>query len=547
MAKQTLKYGFNSIVVIVSFALILAVFNYFSFRYFKRVDITSEKAYTITESSKKILAKLKDTVRVKVYMSEKLPPNLLEIKRDIVDLLEEYSVYSKGKLRVEFIDPSDNKEVEESLAAKGIQKHSITVLEKEKLESSAIYLSAVVEFGDKSETIPLIQSQTLEYDMTSALLKVTADKEKGVGILFNAPEDDKDYLENYTVLQEFMQKTYSLRKIETRMLENELKTLETLIIVGPQDFKDRELFLIDQFVMHGGKLIVLMDTVKFAKNSMMPSKKIPNLNQLLEHYGVKVNDDLVLEHDMRGQAMAAFNMGYMAVQMPYPFYIKILPGGYDKKHPVVSRLSEVIMPWASSLTFSDKLPKEIEKTELISSSKTATHQTDNFDINPQKRYNVQKESDLKQYTLAGILSGKFTSYYKGKEEPKTEGEQPQQKNSPPKLDEAEKPSQIVVVGNSRFAEDRRCFQQTYGGLAIGDNAKFLLNAVDWTTMGDELINIRTRQIEARPLKEISDSARGAYKFFGTFGISLIVVVMGVLRIFIKRVRRERLEGVYLNK
>lgn len=546
MAKQIVKYGLNSLIVIISFCLILAVINFFSYRHFKRLDITAEKAYTITNSTKKILSRLKDDIRLKVYISEKLPPNLMLVKRDIVDLLEEYHIYSKGKIKIEFVDPTDNQELENKLMMQGIQKIPVTILEKEKLESTAVYLSLIVEYLDKSEVIPIIQADTIEYDLSSAIMKVLSDKERTLGILFNPAEDEKEYEENYYVLQEYLRKNYRLMKLDSKGIEYSLKNLDTLIVFSQKDFTERELYLIDQFILHGGKLIALVDTVKFGKGTMMPSKQSSNFVKLLENYGVKVNEDLVFEYDQRGRAMASFNMGYMALTLPYPFYIKILPIGYDKKHPVVTRLSDVVMPWPSSISFSENLPSDVEKSEIIKTTPTADHQTDNFDINPQKRYAPAKKEDMKQFTLAAVVSGNFSSFFKDKEIPKAEtveGAPPREDNTP-KIDKSEKPTQILVVGNTRFAEDRRCYQQTYGGLAVGDNGKLLLNAIDWMTMGEELITIRTRQVEARPLKELSDSQRTAYRFLGTFGISLIVVILGILRIFIKRAKRRKQEIMY---
>ena len=549
MPKQTVKYGMNFLVIVLSFLVILAVVNYFSYSHFKRLDLTENKSYTITDSTKKILSNLKDNVSIKAYFSETLPPNVATLKKDIIDLLQEYSAYSKGKLRIEFIDPTGNEQIESKLMMQGIQKIPVKILENEKLEITNVYLSLMVEYLDKSQVIPFVQAENLEYDLSGAILKVLADKEQKIAVLFNPDESEKDFEENYSVLQEYLRKQCSITKIDTKMMEYGLREIDTLIIVGPKDFTERELYLIDQFVMRGGRLIALVDSIKLAKGTMMPLKKNPNIIKLLDNYGVKVNEDLVLEYNQRARGMASFNMGYMAVTLPYPFYVKILPGGYSKNHPIVSRLTEVVMPWASSISFKDPLPIGIEKVELLKTSDSADHQTDNFDINPQKRFAPQKKEDLKQFILAGILSGKFMSYFKDKEIPARSSEaegQPPQKDATPKIESAEKPAQILVVGNSRFAEDRRCFQQTFSGFAISNNGKLFLNAVDWMTVGGELINIRTREIEARPLRELSDSQMKTYRFFGTFGISAIVIVLSFVRIFLKRSRRKKLEGIYIS-
>ena len=106
MKLKKLRYGTNYILMTLLLAAILAVINVMSYRHFLRADLTDNRQYTISESTKKVLAGLDDVVNIKVYFSRKLPPYLTTLTDQIKDLLDEYRTYARGKLNIEFIDPA---------------------------------------------------------------------------------------------------------------------------------------------------------------------------------------------------------------------------------------------------------------------------------------------------------------------------------------------------------------------------------------------------------------------------------------------------------
>jgi ABC-type uncharacterized transport system involved in gliding motility auxiliary subunit len=142
--------------------------------------------------------------------------------------------------------------------------------------------------------------------------------------------------------------------------------------------------------------------------------------------------------------------------------------------------------------------------------------------------------------LASAVSGKFTSFYQGKEIPKEEKLEDEKNPRPPTPEKetvSESPeTQILVVGNARFIQDRTAWQ-------FPGNLVFMMNGVDWLTLGNELISIRTRQVIDRPIVELSDAKKATVRFLNIFAVSVLVVLFGIVRIFFKRRKRRYYESI----
>ena len=143
------------------------------------------------------------------------------------------------------------------------------------------------------------------------------------------------------------------------------------------------------------------------------------------------------------------------------------------------------------------------------------------------------------------LSGKFKSFYAGKEIPKVESSDEESTSSPPPDDSAretitESPeAQIIVIGNSNFASNGILMQLPRGQ----SNMIFFQNIVDWLTLGDELINIRSREVTDRPLKEnLSEATKGLVQFICVLGVPIIIFVFGIVRFFLRKRAKKLFEA-----
>lgn len=540
--SKTLKYGSSSVIFILVILGILALVNFLSERYFARADLTENNIYTISQSTKEILKELDDIINIRVYFSEN-PPQVAKIRREIRDMLDEYSAFSRGNLMIDFIDPADDEDLKQKLRFMGIPEIQVNVYEKDKAEVAKVYMGIAILYEDKKEALPVVQgTYNLEYDLTSAILKVSSGETKTLGFLTGHDEADIDG-QGYEQLNEELRKQYDVKKVDLKKNDSALKDIDTLIVAGPKEtISVREKYLIDQFLMRGGRAVFLIDPVKMQEGTLQATPLATGLNDMFESYGVKLGNNLVLD---RSNTHASFRSGFMTYSLPYPYWPKVIKKNLSDEHVITNQLESIVLPWVSSLEITAAIGSSQSKedtesgevpvmaVELAKSTQYAWSAQSPYDLNPQKQH---RPSNTKQFTLAVALSGNFKSFYADKAIPQVEPDE----NSEPdtvksvsdeeKITESQEPTQIVVVGNSRF---------------IQQSGTFFINSIEWMTLGDKLISIRSRAVTDRPLKEIGSGGRTLVKFIGTFLIPILVVIFGLMRFYLRR-RAKRLYESYGN-
>lgn len=545
MSLKKVRYGTNYIALIVILAAILGVINVLSYRHFLRADLTENKQYTISESTKKVLTGLDDIVNIKVYFSKKLPPYLTTLTDQVQDLLEEYRTYAKGNLNIEFVDPASDPAMEQRLRFMGIPQVRLNVIERDQAQFTNVYLGMAILYGDNKEVIPAItDTSNFEYDLTSKILRVTSTEVKTIGFLSTPGGPDlNNQLKN---IQSILQDHYSPRSIDLKKEEKIPADVAALVVVSPRELLEREKFLIDQYIMAGGKVLFFIDTIAMDERRLSATPLKSPLADMLEHYGIKVINELVLD---RSNANASFQSGLFTISVPYPFWVKIARENFARDLPIVNQLESMVLPWTSPLEILNDKTTGIQVSELFKSTKYSWTQKDFFDLTPKEQY-FPPPQEMKERLLGVALSGKFKSFFAGKKVPpkdelkKEEQEQNKTKahNATPPDGTQEKPSEsiitespdtkLIVVGNSRFISES--FPAEFDG-----NRIFFLNAIDWFTIGDYLIGIRSRESTDRPLRVISEEAKTVLRFINMFGVSILVGLFGLSRFYIRRRRKRR--------
>ncbi len=486
---------------------ILAVVNFASYQAFYRFDITQNKDYSISPISKRTVRNLDDIVWIKVYFSRNLPNEFLSLRQDVRDILDEYKNYANGKIKVEFIDPASDDKLEREVRLKGIPQLQFQVYRHDQMQLVNGYLGIEVSYGDKSDVIPVVEkdARNLEYQITTAIKKVTNEHIGTIGLLTSngAASADNGLSQAYKKLREL----YTVETVDLSQDKPSISaTIDTLLIVGPTEkFSDSQLKAIDEFVMRGGALVVLADGVKINKG-LLAEKNDIGLNKLLKAYGLTLNNDLVA--DVR-HGYASFTQGYISFTAPYPFWPKIEDGGFSADSKIVSGLESAVLPWVSSLDISSDIDQEKTKiSRLLLTTNNAWHTTDNFNLNPSLR--LKPEGEQKQFVLGVELAGEVKSAFE-------KGKTAQAK--------------IIVVGDSDFARDN--LYQTGQ-----DNMVLFQNLVDGVTFDPDLIAIRSKGVSSRPLKrDLTDSQRALIRYLNVFGVTIIVILGGLARYYLRRRRR----------
>ncbi|MEW5692409.1 MAG: GldG family protein [Candidatus Hydrogenedentota bacterium] len=508
---------------IISIILVLGIIiliNILGGEYFFRIDLTENKEYTLSSSFKKIITSTKDRVIIKAYFTEDLPFYFAGIKQRVRDFLEEVRILSKGNITYTFIDPSKNTEYQSQANSSGVPEVAVNYIDRDKAEIKKVYFGLCMHYEDRREAIPVIRDvEGIEYEFAISLTRLLQTEKPKVSFLTGVKQEDIEY-EDIQGLVEELSKTYTINWTSPESKID--KKVKTLVVIKNKDITDKTLFNIDQFIMEGGNVIFCVSGMDGPPQNIFASRTENKLQGLLEYYGIKVNNNYIVD---KSCVPVSFYAGYFSVTVTYPFYIKIIPTfndkawGFNKSVASVSGLESLILPWVSSVTTSDT---ELLTDVLVYSTPYADAMAGFVNLNYQQDFNLELKEDT--YALGLICRGRVSSYFKDKENiyniPVDD-----YKNKK----DCSETTNIVVIGTEHFILDR--IIKMYN-----ENLYFINNIIDQLTLGCDLISIRSKQIVNRPIKELEEKEKNIIKYSNMIGVPLLIVVAGIMRYILRKIR-----------
>jgi len=531
--KQWMKKGETSgpasrrdlVILALAIVVVLFVFNFLSSRHFIRVDLTEGNEYTLSDSTRSILKNLDDVVNIKIYFSKDLPPALMMLRRDVDDLLSEYQTYAVGKVKVQYVDPQETQQIEGQIQMMGIPPVQVNVIEKDKHELVKLYLGMTVAHEDRKEILPVVQNTlNLEYDLTAAILQVTQ-KERPLIKWWTRGEGLA-----YKNIQEMLKRRYTIQEIAGGDLDLMPNRDALLVLALDSDLTDDELFAVDQYLMGGGKILLMVDRTRIENKLQVSATDVSNVVSWLGHFKIEVSDRLLLD---RSNSYAAFSGGHVTYQVPYPYFVKVRSDGFDPDSPIVSDLDTLIFPWISPIELGI-LNKESGVSSVILAESSIFNKPVEMgeSLMPEKAGMMLGGTRSEPKPLVVLTSGKLTSAFG------EEGKMPAVSGVEPlKVSEN---GQLMVIGNTRFVQDRFIAQ-------FRPNTLFFENAVDSMAMGGQLIGIRSKGVTDRPIEELSPAGIALVKYSNILGPPLLLVVVGLIIIFLNRQKRHLLRTVYITE
>lgn len=472
----------------------LITLNFLSYQNFQRFDLSQNKIYTLSESSIEIAQSLDDLVRVKVYFSNEIPPHLFRVKQYSLDILNEFSTYSDGRIFIENNNPDDERHKEEAIL-QGIKPVQMNVVEEDRLEVKKGFLGIAFQYGEAIETIPVIQSsKNLEYKIASALKKVSSKEAKKIGIIeglstksFQKKTQLGTENESFSLLFEEIKQNYEVKIIEANNIPSPDK-IETLILISPTEVIDQEIInSIKNYNQSGGNLVMLIDQYEI-KNNLSYYENLSDLSEILDPYEIKISKDLVLD---RKNEKTSFNQGLMSFILPYPFWIKLTEENLNLNHPITSSIKSLVYPWGNHLIINN----ENKATILMESSNAAWSEKYPFKLDPSQ---IQSSTKKNTYTLAAITKNK---------------------NNPS--------GNIFVMPNSKVVNNK--FIQLYP-----ENLNFIMNAIDHFNLDSSLIEIRSKSNSTNPILELTNKQKQLVRSIGIFLAPLAVILFGIIRFLNRR-------------
>ncbi|UCF98780.1 MAG: GldG family protein [Spirochaetaceae bacterium] len=498
-------------------------------RYFLRIDLTENKAFTISRVSRELFRDIPDRVFLTYYVSDKLK-SLYAFPLQIEDLLYEYAAYSRGSIKVEVVDPvrSGSLTQAESL---GVFPQQIEVIEQDERSFAQVYTGIVIQYLDRYETIPVVsQVESLEYDLTSRIRKIVTEEERSVGFL--AGDASRDLQNDFSSLLATLTADFSVRPIGRG--EDIPEDLDVLFVLGARDLDDFDLFPIDQYIMDGGRVLFAVEGMDLDLMRGIVPRKLDNTQilSMLQNYGVTVQQAFVLDTYAKNFRIPRQILGQIMweVMEKYPYWITVANRFVSRENPITARFQGLDLLWASPLDIVER--SGVEAQVLLNTTPEAwILDKEPFETNPQRavmlEYMSQENKD--QYALGVTLRGTFPSYFAGREIPERVGEE---RNWQQVVERSEE-TRLVVVGDADFASE--LYQYSGGNY----NLEFLANAAEWLSNSEDLLEIKTRVARDMRLNKIQDPEtrfRAAMftQMFNLIVIPLLVVVFGVLRLILRR-------------
>lgn len=512
---------------------LLVVVSVVSLSFFARADLTARREFTISRSSRDLLAALPDVVTVTVYLSEDLPRHLTGFRTRIEDVLDQYRRYGGKHVRVSFVDPSKDPEAEARARSAGIEPVELHAIEGSRAVVRAVYLGMTVQHAEREEAVPsLADAGRFEYDLTSAILKVLMERRPVVGFLTGHGE--RSILGEYSLAAESLRETYDVREVSTGDLTPG-GGITTLVAAGSGHMPDAELYEIDQFLMRGGRAVFLLDGTRVATGGELLSEPgRGNIYDFVGSYGAVVGSDLVV--DMVNSS-AGFTAEEVQMTVPYPYWPKAIGPNISREHPVVSGFDAIPFPWTSSIAVEDRPPGNTTVAVLARSSDRSWSVPAFADLRPLAEITPPPDAapDIAagrggHLPLAVAVSGGLTSAFVGKPVIRERDGQVEFTEPEGRITTGV-PTQIVVIGNARMFENALLGQ-------FGSNLALFRNIVDWLTLGDTLADIQAKPVDDRPLRAVGGAEGAAVMALGIFAAPAGVAVLGIARAAAMRRRRS---------
>ena len=560
--------------------LVLVFANVISSYLFRRFDLTSEKRYTLSESTKEVLKGLDDQVLFRVYLEgDDLPAEYRRFRNDIKNMLDQFRAYSSN-VEYEFINPNAFKTEEEkmqlyqTLVKKGLVPIPIATEEEGVQKQQVVYPAMEVTYKGRETALQSVglssrsteevintSVENLEYNFVTALHRLTRPVQARVGFLTGHNELDKidiydiqmslvdDYkVENVYLNQNINALTGRIQNVSDSSVTVSNK-YDVLVIPKPlETFSDKDLYVIDQFVMYGGKILWLVDALDADLDSLQGKEqtfatRLPtNLEEMFFNYGVRINPDLIMDYRCRGIPMMGNDNRMQLV--PWYYFPTLVP---NSDHPIVRNLDVLKTDFISSI---DLIDNNIKKTVLLTTSdhvhiKNAPVNVQLADARIPVNEQLFNRSNL---PVAVLLEGSFQSLFRNRLATAF-----MELSEIGYKSECEKPTQMIVVSDGDIIRNGvQSSEQGLYPLPLGydkytdvmfANKTFILNAINFLAGDEAMIDARPRNIAIRRLDVAKvKSQRGYYQFANIVYPVVLVLLLAavVLCVRVLRYRRKQM-------
>ncbi|WP_430809296.1 MULTISPECIES: gliding motility-associated ABC transporter substrate-binding protein GldG [unclassified Carboxylicivirga] len=542
----------------------LLVIAWISQQFFFRIDLTSEKRYTLTETSQRFMQELESELYVKVYLDGNLNSGFRRLSNATREMLEEFKSEGGTSMYFEFVNPDkggadDRKALMETLAEYGFEPQAVfESAEDGRQIQSNVFPYALVYYQDRIVGVNLLDNlpsrsgaenlntsiEGLEYKFTNAFKRLLSREKPRIAFLEGHGElDELEVIEATDALSAY----YQVDRGQIGSDAGILKPYKAVIIAKPtQPFTEKEKYVLDQYLMQGGRILYLMDAVRLTLDSLRSSPQTiglyndVNLDDQLFKYGVRVNP-VVVEDVQAGRIILNARPQGQPQMVPVPWlYSPLLSSAQNH---VITRNINLVRGSFTGTVDTVGVGLELSRQVLLRTSQyTKVNQTPVFismaDVNKQPK---QSEFNASHQAVALVQEGRFPSVFANRQVPAG-------LTGVDKFRGKSVPTKMLVVADGDIIRNKVRFKQQAnpqilplgydeGSRMLYGNKDFIVNAVNYLCDDEGWMALRGRHLTLRLLdKQKLSQGTASWKWLNV-GLPIVLVLLGSILFVYLRYRR----------
>ena len=566
----------RSHIVQLALGLVVIIFvNVVGYYFFARIDLTEERRYSLSASTKKLLKGIDEVVFIRCYLDGDMPAQYKTLRNETREMLDQFRAYNSN-IEYEFVDPNNFENPKERdefyrrLFEKGFSPINITTTKSNTQVQQYIFPYLEITHKGRNFIVPLISSkkgiagdgiiagsiENLEYNLYSSIRSIANDQKDKIVFLYGHGELPAEYLYDFIAslsecydidsisinekLNALTDRVYDSVDVNKVTISNKYKCM---VVAKPTSiFSYKDLYIIDQYIMHGGRVLWLLDALNVSMDSLQSqpttfaTSNFTGVDDILFRYGAKVNTNLVMDLQcakvpiVTGQYQD--NMPQMSFY-PWNFFPEIHP---NSNHIVSDKISPVKLEFASTI---DTTASSATKTPLLTTSNGTRimNAPVNVSLNMLKQKQDPKLFNAGAKTVALLLEGEFSSAFKNRLTATME------ENTQIAFKDFSDSTAMIVVSDGDIARNDfingqilplgydKFTKQMYG------NKESLVNCVNYLCGDEDLIPLRSRELIMRKL----DTAKIEREktLWQVVNVALPIVVVLLAGVILNIVRRKR--------
>lgn len=537
-----------------------------------RVDLTSDRLFTMSPAAVSILQELQVPVQVKLYItpSDKMPNQFKNLERDISEQMRNFEQVSEGMLQFSVHNPQDDEEMQTNLSAKGVQPFQVRSMEKDQIDLKRIWSAITIAYMEKpEEVLPQVLPQSLpalEQDVIGPVYRLTKEGKPKVAVFGPKKEIDQQLAMAY--LQQGMQPPepqamygrisdllnqghYEAVPVDLTEASLVPDDAAALIVMATAQLNQRQVFEINRTLRRGVPVIMGVQAHEYGYSpaqggrgwdiSAQPVET--GLEDMLAQIGLTVSEDHFMDANMEViELPREVNLGGMRMQtsepVKLPMQIKVPESQMSQESGLTNRIAQIFFLWGTPVLSDESVLQKhnLQATSLIHSSENVWQDSFGEGRLPGSLFSPQGKTMLGAQPLALLVEGQFPDTFADQDVPQwpvappAEGEMP----APVAADPAPvtpAPGQLLIFGSAKMFDD--------GVIAAPQNALLLLNAIDYLAGSKELLSIRSKILTNRVLKPVEASTKLFWRFVAVLLVPLVLTGFGITRATLRRKEAEQ--------